>query len=399
MLHRAIEGQVTWISGLSQSDIPFPWPPSISIRIRADALGIEPQGVVGTIPLLNGDTLQISPKIGRINFFRLFLAAGGVQHDLDREFQEFVGYSAEDEPNLDYLVARHLYAATHEILRRSPQIGREHRRHQGLFAKGRLDTRATALNVALKRQEPVVSWSRERTYDIPENRILTEAIIRAQPLLPDVDDDITYVYSKWLSRFPRSSNLWADLEHVSRGFAFRHYGGSRDYYRKALMLAQVILGNSGLGFGDMTELEGDAVLLNTATIYERYLRNVIARSHADSGYVVAKAGGWTTSLYTDGSREIIPDIVVSRGGSIRLLADAKYKVPDSQDHYQMYAYLHVMNVASGILLSPSFSDNENITLRQFSTTDGKVIREVYLPMMNLKATEDFLSRIVQEFGL
>ena len=146
-------------------------------------------------------------------------------------------------------------------------------------------------------------------------------------------NDFTHVYERWLSRFPRSRNLIADLDYVGHGFALMQYGGARDYYRSALMLALVILGNSGLGFGEGSIIQGDSVLLNTADVFERYLRNVIARAHAELGYVVSKGGVRTMSLYTDGSRDVIPDIVVSRGGSVRLIADAKYKQPDSSDHY------------------------------------------------------------------
>lgn len=398
MIHQAIEGQITWLPGISQADIPRLWPSSITIRLRSSGVGVEPRGVVGAVPLLNGDTIQIIPKIGLVNFFRLFITAGGLQHELRREFQEFVSYSLDDESNIDSLVARQLHLAIMDILRRSPQIGRVNRRHEGSFAMGRLDAKATAFNIAARRQEPIVFWHRERTYDIPENRVLTEAVLRAFPLLSEQDRDyFAPIYNRWRSRFPRSGNLMADLEWIGRRFALMQYGGARDYYRKALMLAQVVLGNSGIGFGGASVVEGDSVLLNTANVYERYLLNVIARAHSDSGYVVSKGDARIISLYTDGSREIIPDIVVSHSGSVRLIADAKYKKPDSSDHYQMYTYLHVMGVEAGLLLAPLF-DGDEVVSHEFTSTDGKAVWEIYLPMSNLTATEDFLACLVREFG-
>ena len=398
MIHQAIEGQVTWLSGVSQVDIPHPWPSSITIRLRSRGIGIEPRNVVGAVPLLNGDTIQILPKIGRVNFFHLFIIAGGLQRELRREFQEFVSYLLDDESNIDSLVARQLHLAIMDILRLSPQIGRVNRRHKGSFALGRLDAKATAFNIAIRRQEPIVFCHRERTYDIPENRVLTEAILRAFPLLPEQDRDyLAPIYNRWLSRFPRSGNLMVDLEWIGCRFGLMQYGGARDYYRKALMLAQVVLGNSGIGLEGASVIEGDSVLLNTANVYERYLLNVIARAHSEAGYVVSKGNAWTISLYTDGSREIIPDIVVSHSGSVRLIADAKYKEPDSSDHYQMYTYLHVMGVKAGLLLAPLFNGDEVVS-RKFTSTDGKTVWEIYLPMSNLPATEDFLACLVREFG-
>ncbi len=398
MIHQAIEDQVTWLPGISYADIPRTWPSSLSIKVRSTGLGIEPQGVVGAVPLLNGDTIQISPKIGQVNFFRLFIAAGGMQQDLGREFEQFVSYSLEDESNIDSLVARQLLVAALDILRLSPMIGRVLRHRRGLFAAGRLDARATSFNIAAHTQDPVVFWVRERTNDIPENRVLSEAIVRAFPLLSKPDRDmLANVYQRWLARFPRSRDLGADLEHVSRGFAVGQYGGGRDYYRRALMLADVVLGNHGLGFGQGAVVEGDSALVSTADVFERYLRNVIARSHAEFGYVVSKGDSWTVSLYTDGSRRVIPDIVVSRGGSISFIADAKYKNPDSSDHYQMYAYLHVMDVEVGLLLAPSFEGNDVIS-RRFSSSDGKVVWEVRLPLSNFPATEAFLKQLARNFG-
>ena len=398
VIHEAIEGHITWLNGVSHVDIPSPWPASVDIRIRSASIGIVPQGVVGAVPLLNGDVIQILPKIGRVNFFRLFIKAGGLQGDLEREFEEFVSYSLDDESNMSSLAARQLYVAALDILRIGPQLGRVLRRREGAFAMGRIDAIATTFNVATHRREPVAFWVRERTYDIPENRVLTEALVRALLLLSVADrDSLEHVCERWLSRFPRSKNLMADLEYVSHGFAVRQYGGPRDYYRKALMLAEVVLGNSGLGFGEGTTVEGDSVLLNTADVYERYLRSVIAGTHGESGYVVSHGREWTISLYSDGSYQMIPDIVISRGGSVTLIADAKYKVPVSSDHYQMYSYLHVMDVETGLLLTPSL-DGEEVVARRFSAVDGKTIWEVYLPMSSLPATEAFLGRLGQDFG-
>ena len=398
VIHQAIEGQVTWLSGVSHIDIPHPWPNSIDIRLRSTALGIVPQGVVGTVPLLNGDAIQILPKIGQVNFFRLFIKAGGLQHELEREFEEFVSYSLDNESNIDSLAARHLYVTAQDILRFGPQVGRVRRRYEGPFAMGRIDAIATALNVATHRREAVTFWLRERTYDIPENRVLTEALIRALPLLSESDrPTLAHVCTKWLAQFPRSRNLIADLEYVSNGFALRQYGGARGYYRKALMLAELVLGNYGFGLGEGTPVEGDSVLLRTADVYERYLRNVIANGHAELGYVVSKGREWPISLYADGSYRMIPDIVVSHRNSVNFIADAKYKVPDSSDHYQMYAYLHVMGVDVGMLLTPSLGADEVVPQR-FSAADGKVIWEVYLPMSNLPATEAFLEQLVHHCG-
>ncbi len=394
MIRKAIEGGITWLPGIAPSDIPHPLPKGITVHLKEDEVGLEIQGLVGALPLRNRDTLQISPKIGQVNFFRLLFKAEGHQQNLEREFDAFVEYSIEDDENIDAIVARQQLYCAEEILKRSPQCGRFKIRHVGLYAAGQIDAVSTALNISCRKHEPVVFFAKEKTEDIPENRVITEAIARAWPLLNEPSQfELRSVYEKWMRRFPRSNDLGVDIENVEKGFARGKYGGPRDYYRKALMLAKIVLGNNGIGFNEAATVEGDAVLLNTADIFEKYLRNVISGAYSDTGFIITKGGVGVTSLYTDGSFELQPDIVISRDGHTLLIADAKYKVPTADDHYQMNTYLAVNGVSRGLLLSPLFEGN-NVVIREFSTADKVVVREVYLPMTNLKITEEFLGTVI-----
>jgi 5-methylcytosine-specific restriction endonuclease McrBC regulatory subunit McrC len=397
MIRRAKEGEITWMQGVLASDIPR-LPNGISLHLRRGELGIEAQNVVGAIPLLNGDTLQIVPKIGQMNFLRLLFKAEGFQRDLEREFADFVSYSVEDEENVDSLVARQLMYAADHIMNRSAQQGRVKQRREGVFATGQMNVVATALNIAIRKQEPVVCFVRERTWDIPENRVLSEAIVRASFVLNEAERaKFDWIKERWLRKFTRSEDIEADLARIEEGFASGRYGGPRDYYRRALMLAQIVLGSSGLGFAEIATVEGDAILLNTADIFERYLRNVISEAYSQAGYVVTKGGAGVKSLYTDGSFELVPDIAISRDGRLRLIADAKYKQPTSGDHYQMHTYLFVNGIARGLILAPLYEGGE-VRLREYSTTENIVVREAYLPMNNLPATEAFLGTIVEKYS-
>jgi hypothetical protein len=395
MIRRVKEGEITWMQGLLASDMPR-LPSGISLHARRGQLGVEAQGVVGAIPLLNGDILQIIPKIGQMNFLRLLFKAEGFQRDLEREYADFVSYSVEDEQNIDSIVARQLMYAADHIINRSAQQGRVKRRREGVFAAGQIDVVSTALNLACRKQEPVVFFIRERTRDIPENRVLSEAIVRASHALNDADRrEFDWIRERWLGQFPRSEDIDRDLEKVEEGFASGRYGGPRDYYRRALMLAQIVLGSSGLGFAESVTVEGDAILLNTADIFERYLRNVISEAYSQAGYVVTKGGVGARSLYTDGSFELLPDITISRDGRLRLIADAKYKEPTSGDHYQMHTYLSMNGINRGLILAPLYEGNE-VRLREYSTTNKMIVREAYVPMNNLSVTEEFLRTIVEK---
>lgn len=395
MIRQAKEGEIAWLPGLHLSDIPNPLPNGIVVHLRGTEIGLEAQGLVGAIPLLNGETLQITPKIGRINFLRLLFKAEGFQPELEREYDDFVYYSVEEMENIDSIVARQMLFSAAEIMKRSPQTCRVRQRRRGMFAAGQIDVVSTALNLVCRTEDPVTYFIRERTPDIPENRVLTEAITRAWRALDETDRvQLRSVQERWHDRFPASADLNADLEQVERGFASGRYGGPRDYYRRALMLAQIVLGSNGLGLSSGETVEGDAILLNTADIFEKYLRSVISEAYSDLGYVISKGGVGGTSLYTDGSFELQPDITISKDGRTLLIADAKYKQPTAGDHYQMHTYLAVNRIKRGLLLAPLYEGNE-VVLREYSTTDKTVVIEVYLPMNNLPLTEDFLRTVLQ----
>lgn len=378
--------------------LPSPLPAGIRIHLRRDEFGLEVQGLVGAIPLLNGDTLQITPKIGNVNFFRLLFKAEGFQRELEREYEEFVSYSLDADENIDLIVARQLIISIGEILRRSPQVGRSSQHRRGVFAAGQINAVETALRISQRSPEPVVYVVKQKTVDIAENRVITEALIRSWPMLSDFDRiSASSVREKWMGRFPRSRSLSNDLKDIESGFSVGRYGGARDYYRKALMLSQIILASNGLGFDDAATIQGDAVLLNTSDIFEKYLRNTLSATYLKDGYVITKGGIGTTSLYTDGSFSLEPDIVVSKESRTLLIVDAKYKSPTAGDHYQMHSYLRANGINRGLLLAPLF-EGKNVIVKEFITSDRTLVCEAYLPMQDLEATEAFLSTVLQRFS-
>lgn len=397
-IYKAIEGETTWFPHFKIGDIPQRLPSGITIKIRNEEVGFDIQGLVGAIPLANGDTLQIIPKIGSVNFLRLLFRAHGQLNDLEKEYSQFVQYSLDDEFNFYTMVASQLFISVGEILKRSAKKARVNRHRNGAFAIGQIEPVGTALNIACRKQEPVEFDVNEVTENIPENRVITEAIIRAwSQLKPDTQTSYSRIYIKWINRFNRSKQLQRDIETVNQSFAAKEYGGPRDYYRRTLMLSQIMLGSYGIGFGTNETIEGEAILLNTYDIFEKYLRNCITKEYSSKGFIVTKGGIGSISLYTDGSYELIPDIVIQKENQLVLICDAKYKKPDASDHYQMMTYLSSNGLKSGILLSPSFNSNE-LSIREYATTNNYIVREVYLPMTNLSITEEFLGSIVENFA-
>jgi 5-methylcytosine-specific restriction endonuclease McrBC regulatory subunit McrC len=397
MIRLVREGSVSWLPGLPAEALPHPLPGGIQLVLRRGVLGLDVQGVVGAFPLANGDTLRIVPKIGTANFLRLLFRAEGSQMELERDFEQVVEYALDDEENAGALVARQLLVHTTEIRRRGPLQGRVKRQVHSPYAVGQVDCVSTALRLATRRPDPVACRVKVRTLNIPENRVLSEAVVRVATALSEVEGAmLSTTSSGWLAKFPRAVDLGSDLDKVERGFSCSRYGGPRDYYRRALTLAQIVLGWSGLGYSDGATVEGDAILLNTAAVFEKYLRNAIGRALAPQGYVVTKGSG-STSLYADGSYGLEPDIVISRGGRNLLVCDAKYKSPDAADHYQVHAYLVAYGLRRGLILAPR-REGDSVAIVERITGEGRIVWEAYLPISDLAATEAFLASVIPRFA-
>lgn len=390
----AEEGRPAWLPGVQLNHLPAGLPPSIRVLSKHGELGIEAQGVVGSIPLRDGTTLQILPKVGQTNFLRMLFRSHGVTEQANREFEEFVNYGTEDEPNLATLAARRLVIAADGVLRQGVALVRRRQRTRSVALAGHVDAASTALAIARREADPVVTTLRRKTNDSPENRVIAVALARSVSLLAPQDrPQGLEVIARWKRRVDATELTDRDLETVEERVAARWYGGPRAYYEPAVTLALVTLGTLGLSAAADPTVHGDALLMNSADVFERYVRRVIRDHYSDRGFIVTKGGSVSRSLYQDGSFEIDPDVVIERRGRIELIADAKYKRPTSNDHYQMQAYLGTSETQLGALLTPNGINGEP-QVHRYVTPSGLATCVVDLPVDQPARTEAFLAELL-----
>lgn len=396
---RVTEGTTEWFgSSLQVEDLPPFLPEGLTVHVRKGDVGLEAQGIAGALPLVDGRTLHIIPKVGQVNFFRMLFAAEGALGDLGKLFDAFVELVASDEPNFSGVVARRLFVDLDAILRRGVRRARVRSVATGTFASGRILPVQTFLRTR-RHQEDMVAFVRaERTSDTPENRVLTAAARAAWGILEtDSRRQCQEIFDAWRRRFGEVDDVARDLALVRRRMAERSLSGPRDYYEEPLMLAEILLGSGGPGMSGGPKIRGDAVLVNTATVFERYVRHVIAKAHLPMGFEVRKGvdSGSQGSLYVDGSVPVDPDVVISKGEVLVVVADAKYKARASaDDHYQIGAYLRVLGCGVGALLTAATDEQASVTARRLVTAEGIVVYEIGLPLRDLPATESFLSSVV-----
>jgi 5-methylcytosine-specific restriction endonuclease McrBC regulatory subunit McrC len=144
-----------------------------------------------------------------------------------------------------------------------------------------------------------------------------------------------------------SAEELTELEHQLEAGRFP---ASRYYYLPALNLALLILRGTGLSLGDDHDVTFKPILINTATMFEKYVR-VICQEAVQRYDAHVEDGKQSPLPFYEESPvpvNVQPDILVRRGGSTLLVVDVKYKfAPTAQDHYQMWAYMHAHQVTRG----------------------------------------------------
>lgn len=398
MIYIAKENQLTWFQDLVPDCFPDNLPAGISLHIRSGTVGVYADGVVGSLLLKTGETLTIEPKIGTANFLRMLFLAEGSQELLAAELTESVAYSSTDDETFMGLLVRSFLRAVNVILVRSPTWHRNLELVYSNSATGKVDYLKTTIRIAQGRSEPVASSLRLRTLDSAEHRILNAALRAVENGLSDSSrSDWRDLRHKWTKRITSRMPTMADLDFVKRELASRTYQGSRGYYEKALVLALAILGANGLGYDNRAQIEADSHLMNSAQVYEAYLRRTIQKISAPRGDVVTGPDALLMSLYEDGSHPIRPDIIIWRSGKPTLLLDAKYKLPSSGDHYQMHAYLGRFGLARGVLISPELNESDP-QIKHFRQPDGFEVVEIRVKLSDLDAVEAMLEAVVNRFA-
>lgn len=397
MIRKIKENEISWFHDLSLEDIGGLLPSQISIHSKVGAVGLYAEGVVGSIELRNGDTLQIVPKFDDLNFLELLFKSEGLESDLLNRLLGNVDVGTANS-NVSSIVCRQIFYAVAEIISKGSLFSRSQKVIRGDYFTGRVDFLKTSLNIESKIDNPVISTSKLRNFDTPENRVITEALIRSRSYLSDAENKEFYeIFSKWVSKYHRSYSLREDIQHVESLIAAGEYGGSRSYYLKVLTLSLTILGITGIGFNTDSSVRVDAFFVNTADVYEKYIRNVIRDAYGKKGYVVAKEKNKQYCLYTNGAYKLEPDVLIYKNGELKLIVDAKYKQPTSGDHYQMVAYLNSFGIKRGVFVSP-LNNIKDVVVKEYANNSKMLIREVFLPIENLPEAEKFLSSFVEIFS-
>lgn len=150
MFWTATESSITWLPGFKPDMIPVHMGNKIRFVVKDKISGLEIKNLVGTIPLINGDTLQIKPKVGEMNFFRMLLKCEGLYSELKKEIDYFVAYQETDNFAPITLIARRFVHEINYILKASPRFERTKVTQKRQFVEGKVIPIQTAINLKKK---------------------------------------------------------------------------------------------------------------------------------------------------------------------------------------------------------------------------------------------------------
>lgn len=387
-VHQAIEGQVCWIPGITPGQIPDELPSGISIVSKANTIGVRSDGLVGSIGLLDGSTIQIRPKIGEASFLQLVSYCSG-----GRELIEKLATSSDlalgDEGAAD-LVTRQFVVSVDRALRMGLEHGRKWTMTESKNVAGRIDYLATERRRIAQHPSPILSKSKLRTLEIPENQIVALALSVILGIAPPNEHlKIRGLQKQWPCEPVHHTKCVESIELLENRLIQNRYRGVRDYYRELVGLSLVVLSIAGVGPVAGQTIAGSSYLINTAQVFERFILRAAQTALAGMGYVVSKGGTETKSLYVDGRFVLEPDVVIEKEDRCVGIIDAKYKAPTSSDHYQMMAYVQNFGLKRGALFQPVF-ENESPGTTTFKSVSGV---EVDVVKLNLRSMDDSIRAI------
>jgi 5-methylcytosine-specific restriction endonuclease McrBC regulatory subunit McrC len=277
------------------------------------------------------------------------------------------------------------------------QHERSWRVRTGRELQGRIDLVLTQQRIAVMNDKPVVARVKQRSFDTPENRLTSLALVAAEGLLErDQIEELRFVRRRWPCSPPTIKQALEDVEVVQRRMLNNHYRGVRAYYRELVGLSQIVLNISGFGNGQDHSLSGRSFLVNTAQVFEAFVLRAVMETFSGLDVIVTKGGSDVRSLYTDGSFGLNPDVVIERDGRCVAVLDAKYKAPTSNDHYQMMSYIENFGVKGGALIRPTYA-KEIPGVKKFKTSTGKSVDVVSVDLTNLEDAVTDIHNFVRSF--
>lgn len=375
------ENEICACPGLTLDDLPDKIPSNLRIIHNNGILSVASENVAGVLPCKNGHEIVIEPKYASISPMDLMLYIGNISGIvINRERLS----SGKSEINLQTIADA--FVAQLEILgANAKKFKRMPMKTISSSVVGKVDWLKT-YREQQRGMNLIHTTLSSMSYDIPENALIAAASKKIAALF-SWDSDEFRVLLPWVQHAQDYAHSYYDLFKMQLRLKEKSLSGAHAFYYAPVMLAKIILGFMG---AENRPEEIDTILFNMPGLYEEYVRTGILRAGNRYGYSVQKGFSPRSFLFYDGECELIPDIAIYDGTTLKAVLDVKYKTPDSKDYYQIYAYMKSANIDTAYIISPAVSDGKVMT-----AFDGAKIIHIKVDSSNHSTLEDIAERIIR----
>ena len=335
-----------WLGDLSEEEAEYillHLSPKVAIRRRVqdDKYVLNPNQYVGIVTLPSGRRLESYPKVPVRNLFYML----GVAYDLPSPFRDELAKYAQLDELLEFVVS---FFADLVERRLDQGLYRSYvEQEDNLMAvRGRILFAEDVRHNYVLRHRTYCRYA-EFSWDIPENQIIRQ---------------VTYLLGGWglrpnlRRRLHRLDGALSEITSVTlpasiiSGF---QYNRLNEDYRHLHQLCRLFLEGSSLS-EESGPFDFQTFLVNMDKLFEKFVTEIL-RERALSDMVVDEQ----VSTYLGHDHKVLmrPDILVSEGERVVLVADCKYKRLEpnefkNHDVYQMLAYCTATRVQRGVLIYP-----------------------------------------------
>ena len=346
------ENETGICSGLTMDDLPDTLPPNIHILRQNGQLAVLSENVAGVLPCKHGNEITIEPKCKDLQPIEMLLYinnASGIAVNRERVYEgkSTVSINTLADAFLEQLV---IIRANALKFKRAPQ------QVTAPVVKGKVDWRKTVTSRG-KGTDEVFTTVRVASTDIPENALIAAAAEKISPLFVPSTPEYT-ILLPWIKLANENRHTYRELFAMQKTLTETSLSGAHAFYYAPVVLAKMILGFLG---AETYAEENDTILFNMPGLYEEFIRTGFRRAGSKYRLSVQKNFIPRSFLFCDGECELVPDITIYDGSSIKALLDVKYKVPDSKDFYQIFAYMKYANVSTAYIISPLVQNEKMIT--------------------------------------
>jgi 5-methylcytosine-specific restriction enzyme subunit McrC len=358
-----------WIGNLSGEDAEYillHLSPKVAIRRRVqdDQYVLNPNHYVGIVTLPSGRRLESYPKVPVRNLFYMLAVA----FNLPSPFRDELAKYAQLDEILEFVVS---FFADLVERRLDQGLYRSYVEQEDNLAmvRGRiLFAEDVRRNYVLRHR----TYSRytEFSWDIPENQIIRQ---------------VTYLLGGWelrwnlRRRLHRLDGALTEITPVNLPVSMIsrfQYNRLNEDYRQLHQFCRLFLEGASLS-EESGPFDFQTFLIDMNKLFERFVAQILLERALDNMVIDDQV-----PVYLGYKRKVLmrPDIVVSEGETVVVVADCKYKrlEPDefkNHDIYQMLAYCTATRVQRGLLIYPSHAAviQDEVKIRNTQTAVRQVV--------------------------